>query len=126
MGFPPIPERAPKSAKTAFFFLRKKYAFFTQKVRFSALFGTKFLVLAETPLFVQINVFAVWALRLDRNCTRASNYRGAIFLHGGHAPKSGPRGRDPEGQKRHLESLRKRPPATEPFRALRSEVSKIG
>ena len=28
-----------------------------------------FLESAETPLFVQINVFAVWALRLDRKYT---------------------------------------------------------
>ena len=45
---------------------------FVQKVRFSALF-THFLALflesAETPLFVQINVFAVWPLRLDRKYT---------------------------------------------------------
>ena len=45
-------------------FLRKS----AQKVRFAALFGT-LLESAETPLFVQINVFAVWALRLDRKYT---------------------------------------------------------
>ena len=36
-------------------------------VRFLALF----LESAETPLFVQINVFAVWALRLDRKYIRS-------------------------------------------------------
>ena len=50
-------------------FCVKKCALFTQKVRFSALLAL-FLESAETPLFVQINVFAVWALRLDRKYTR--------------------------------------------------------
>ena len=43
-------------------FLRKKCGF----PHFLALF----LESAETPLFVQINVFAVWALRLDRKYTK--------------------------------------------------------
>ena len=47
-------------AKSAHF-LCKKCAF----LYFLALF----LESAETPLFVQINVFAVWALRLDRKYT---------------------------------------------------------
>ena len=54
----------PKSAANHTF-----CALFTQKVRFSALvplFWALFLGSAGTPLFVQINVFAVWALRLDR------------------------------------------------------------
>ena len=49
-------------------FLRKKCAFCTQKVPFPH-FLRLFLESAETPLFVQINVFAVWALRLDRKYT---------------------------------------------------------
>ena len=56
---------AEKCAKSA----EKKSA---QKVRFSALFAhfsALFLESAETPLFVQINVFAVWPLRLDRKYT---------------------------------------------------------
>ena len=57
-GFPPIPERVPKSALFAGKKARKKCGF----PHFLALF----LESAETPLFVQINVFAVWALRLDR------------------------------------------------------------
>ena len=53
-------------------FLRKKCTKSAQKVRFSALFAhfsALFLESAETPLFVQINVFAVWPLRLDRKYT---------------------------------------------------------
>ena len=48
------------------------YTLFAQKVRFSALFRyflALFLESAETPLLVQINVFAVWPLRLDRKYT---------------------------------------------------------
>ena len=47
-------------------------ALFAQKVRFSALrhFLALFLESAETPLFVQINVFPVWPLRLDRKYTK--------------------------------------------------------
>ena len=33
-------------------------------------FSALFLESAETPLFVQINVFAIWPLRLDRKYTR--------------------------------------------------------
>ena len=67
MGFPPIPERAPKSVQNRTFcalfthFLHKKCGF--------AHFLALFLESAETPLFVQINVFAVRALRLDRKYT---------------------------------------------------------
>ena len=53
-------------------FLRIFCTLFAQKVRFSALFAhfsALFLESAETPLFVQINVFAVWPLRLDRKYT---------------------------------------------------------
>ena len=66
-----VPADSKKSAqkvrRTALFvhFLRKK-------VRFSELFPhflALFLGSAGTPLFVQINVFAVWALRLDRKYT---------------------------------------------------------
>ena len=55
VGFPPIPERGPK-----------------KKVCKTAPFAhclVPFLESAETPLFLQINVFAVWALRLDRKYT---------------------------------------------------------
>ena len=41
----------------------RETALFAQKARFSAVLAL-FLELAETQLFVQINVFAVWALRL--------------------------------------------------------------
>ena len=44
--------------------------FLTQKVPVFLRFLALFLESAETPLFVQINVFAVWALRLDRKYTR--------------------------------------------------------
>ena len=74
MGFPPIPERVPKSAekvrRTALFahflctFCAKSAVLRTFR-HFSALF----LESAEAPLFVQINVFAVWPLRLDRKYT---------------------------------------------------------
>ena len=72
-GFSPIPERVPKSAENhtfcAFFahFLRKKCGF----PHFLALF----LESAETPLVLQIHVFVVWALRLDRKHTTP----GAFF-----------------------------------------------
>ena len=49
-------------------------ALFTQKKRFAVLFHTflaLFLESAETPLSVQINVLAVWALRLDRKYTNS-------------------------------------------------------
>ena len=61
-------EKCAKSAENRTFceffvhFLRKKCG----SPRFSALF----LESAETPLFVQINDFAVWPLRLDRKYTR--------------------------------------------------------
>ena len=58
MGIPPIPERVPKSAH----FLRTLYAK-------TQIFLAHFLESAETPLFVLINVSAVWALRLDRKYT---------------------------------------------------------
>ena len=57
---------AKKCAKPHF--LRTFYILFAQKVRF-AHFVVLFLESAETPLFVQINVFAVRALRLDRKYT---------------------------------------------------------
>ena len=65
VGFLPIPERAPKSALFAHFFthfLHKKCGF--------AHFWALFLESAETPLFVQIHVFALRALRLDRKYTK--------------------------------------------------------
>ena len=63
--------KVPKSAENrtfcAFFvhFLRKKCG----SPLFSALFGTLSGKSSETPLFVQINVFAVWPLRPDRKYT---------------------------------------------------------
>ena len=65
--------KVPKSAENrtfcAFF-----VHFLAQKVRFSALFGTFrpsfWNRQKKTPLFVQINVFAVWPLRLDRKYTK--------------------------------------------------------
>ena len=51
------PKRAPESVEFAHF-LRAFYAKSAQILHFLALF----LGSAETPLFVQINVFAVWAL----------------------------------------------------------------
>ena len=41
-----------------------------------------FLESAETPLFVQINLFAVWPLRLDRKYTRFGR-EGESFVLGG-------------------------------------------
>ena len=38
-----------------------------------------FLESAETPLFVEINVFAVWALRLDRKYTTPTPSRQSLF-----------------------------------------------
>ena len=67
MGFPPIPERAPKSAENRTFCVKS-----AQKMRKKCgfpHFWALFLESAETPLFLQINVFAVWALRLDRKYT---------------------------------------------------------
>ena len=62
-GFRRFQKEFQKMRKTALFahFLRKKCGF----PHFLALF----LESAETPLFLQINVFAVWALRLDRKYT---------------------------------------------------------
>ena len=59
-----VPKSAENRTSCAFFvhFLRKKCG----SPHFSALF----LESAETPLFMQINVFAVWPLRLDRKYTR--------------------------------------------------------
>ena len=60
-GFRRFQKEHQKVRKTALFahFLRKKCGF--------PHFLVLFLESAETTLFVQINVFAVWALRLDRN-----------------------------------------------------------
>ena len=64
-------KKVPKSAEyrtfCAFFahFLESKSAVFHTFRHFLALF----LESAETPLFVQINVFAVWPLRLGRKYT---------------------------------------------------------
>ena len=61
-----------KVRRTALFWRKKCTKNNAQKVRFSALFAhflALFLESAETPLFVQINVFAVWPLRLDRKYT---------------------------------------------------------
>ena len=67
MGFPPIPERVPKSAENRTFCAKR-----VQKMRKkcgSPHFSALFLESAETPLFVQINVFAILPLRLDRKYT---------------------------------------------------------
>ena len=63
-GFRRFHKECQKVRRTALFahFLRKKCGFLRT---FLALFVES----AETPLFVQINVFAVWALRLDRKYT---------------------------------------------------------
>ena len=46
-------------------------------------FSALFLESAETPLFVQINVFAVWPLRLDRKYTiQKSGFIRADFRDG--------------------------------------------
>ena len=50
-------------------FLRKKCAPFCAKSAVFRTFWRSFWESAETPLFVQINVFAVWALRLDQKYT---------------------------------------------------------
>ena len=69
-GFPErVPEKCRKVRKPHFL---RIFTYFLQK---SAVFRTfcaaaLFLESAETPLFVQINVFVVWALRLDRKYTR--------------------------------------------------------
>ena len=63
------PEKAPNSAQTAFF-----GSISVQKVRFGG-----FLELAETPLFAQIDVLAVWALWLESRYTRFSSIP---LLHG--------------------------------------------
>ena len=62
--FPLILERVPKSAEKCGkpHFLRKKCA----KSAVCHTFWHSFWNWRKTPLFVQINVFAVWALRLDR------------------------------------------------------------
>ena len=52
--------------------MRKKcglFVHFLRKKCGSPHFSALFLESAETPLFVQINVFAVWPLRLDRKYT---------------------------------------------------------
>ena len=67
VGFPPIPERVPKSAENRTFCVKRAH-FLPVKCGFPH-FLALFLESAETPLFVQINVFAVWALRLDRKYT---------------------------------------------------------
>ena len=57
---------------------------FAQKARFSGLFGhflALFLESAETPLFVQTNVFAVWPLRLDRKYTKPVGILSSLNLH---------------------------------------------
>ena len=82
VGFPPIPERVPKSAREPHF-LCIFCTLFVQKVRFSALFVhflALFLESAETPLFVQINVFAVWPLRLDRKYTTKVSHKRVFVL----------------------------------------------
>ena len=65
VGFPPIPERVPKSAEKVRTFYAKSVVFRTF-LHFRALF----LESVEAPLSVQINVFAIWALRLDRKYTK--------------------------------------------------------
>ena len=64
VGFPPIPERVPKNVQKNSTFCVKS----ARKMRFAALLAL-FLESAETPLFVHINAFAIWALRLDRKDT---------------------------------------------------------
>ena len=65
-GFRRFQKECHKVRRTALFthFLRKKCGF----LHFSH-FLVLFLESAETPLFVQINIFAAWALRLDRKYT---------------------------------------------------------
>ena len=62
--------KVPKVRRTALFahFL---YTFCAKSSVFRTFrhFPALFLESAETPLFVQINVFAVWPLRLDRKYT---------------------------------------------------------
>ena len=62
-GFRRFLKERQKCGKPHFFAI-----FCTKKGRFYALLGLC-LESAETPLFVQINVFAFWALRLDRKYT---------------------------------------------------------
>ena len=67
VGFPPIPERVSKSAENRTSCIKN-----AQKVRKNGGFPhflALFVESAGTPLFLQINVFAVWALRLDRKYT---------------------------------------------------------
>ena len=59
----------PKSAENRTF--RAFFVHFLRKKGGSPHFSAIFLESAETPLFVQINVFAVWPLRLDRKYTTA-------------------------------------------------------
>ena len=67
-----MPKSAENRSFCAFFvhFLRKKCG----SPHFSALFGT-LSGIGGTPLFVQINVFAVWPLRLDRKYAILANRR---------------------------------------------------
>ena len=59
-------------------FYRKKCALLCKKCGFPR-FLALFLESAETPLFVQINVFAVWALRLDRKYTRINGNKRRVY-----------------------------------------------
>ena len=64
VGFPPIPERAPKSAQTALFVQKV-----CKKCSFAHFFGA-LSGIGGNPTSVQISVFAVRALRLDRKYTK--------------------------------------------------------
>ena len=68
MGFPPIPERVPKSVENRTF-----CALFTQKVRFSTLFGTLSGISGNHPKFCRIsNLFCnrfVLFFQVDAECS---------------------------------------------------------
>ena len=67
VGFPPIPESAPKSAENRTFCVKNAHLL-RKKCGFPHFFGT-LSEISGNPTFVQIKVFAVWALRLDRKYT---------------------------------------------------------
>ena len=65
--FPPIPEKVRKKSEN-----RTLCALFYAKKSGFEHFFALFLESAETPLFVQINVLAVWTLMLDRKYTSSA------------------------------------------------------
>ena len=72
MGFPPVPERAQKSAQDRTFCALFVH-FLCEKCGL-AHFVVLFLKLAETPLFAHFNVFAFWALRPEPKYTILNFY----------------------------------------------------